>query len=99
MRHVLRNSLMRTRLISTAQETANCMCNTPYKCGTSYFGETRRPWTERLGEDMQNLEVGHLERYRCTTSCEENRCLLWKEAKILGVEKEPVYRIRRKLPT
>jgi hypothetical protein len=70
----------------------NYVCTVPCQCGKSYTGETGRPWAVRLGENMQNVE-GHLERSRLAQhSFEKNHCIVWKEAKILEVEINSVYR-------
>jgi len=46
-----------------------------------------------LREHRRNLELGHLERSRLAEhSYEENRRVLWKEAKFLETEKNAVYR-------
>jgi len=47
----------------------------------------------KMREHQRNLEVGHLESSRLAQpSSEENRLVLWEEAKILETEKNPVYR-------
>lgn len=71
----------------------NCVYTIPCQCGKSYTGETGRPWAVRLGEQRQNVEEGHLERSRLAQhSFEKNHCIVWKEAKILEVEINSVYR-------
>jgi len=42
-----------------------------------------QPWTMKMKEHRQNLEVGNLERFRLAQpSFEENHLVLWEEAKI-----------------
>jgi predicted GIY-YIG superfamily endonuclease len=92
-KHTLRNSHTRTRPKRSPQETVNCVYSIPCQCGKSYTGETGRPWAVRLQEHRQNVEEGHLERSRLAQhSFEKNHCIVWKEAKILEVEINSVYR-------
>jgi len=58
------------------------------ECGWRYNGETGIPWAMKLGEHRQNLEVGHLVISRLAQhSSEENHHVLWKEVKILRLER------------
>jgi hypothetical protein len=58
--NTLRNSLMRTRPISSPQTTVDYIYSTPCECGRSYTGETGILWLAGLGERRENMEVGHL---------------------------------------
>ena len=60
-RNTVRNSLMRTRPISSPQKTVDCIYSIPCECGRSYTGETGILWPAGLGEHKENMEVGHLE--------------------------------------
>lgn len=60
MRHVLRNSLTRTRPIRAPQEKTNCVYSIFRECSRSYIGETGRSSAVRQGERMQNLQERHL---------------------------------------
>lgn len=90
--HTLRDSFMRTGPLSAPQDTANCIYCIPCKCSRSQNGETGRPRTVTLGEQMRNLEVGHLERSRLAQHSFEQNHILWEEAMILETERKPVYR-------
>jgi hypothetical protein len=76
--------------------TGDCSCiyGSSCECGRSYVVETGRPWAVRLKEEhRENLEVGQLKRSRLVQrSFEENRCIVWKEAKILEREMNSVCR-------
>jgi hypothetical protein len=92
MRHTLKNSLMTMGPIRALQENGNCIYSIPCECGRSYIGETGRPWAVRFREHRRNLEV-HLERSRYAQhSFEENCQMIWKEAKILEIETNSIYR-------
>jgi hypothetical protein len=55
-KYTLRNTLMRTRPMSDPQLTAHYIYNIPCECGRSYFGETGRPLSVRIGEHKFNLK-------------------------------------------
>jgi hypothetical protein len=67
MRHTLRNSLMRTRLIKAPQEMVNCVCSIPCECGRSHIGETSRSLAARLKEHRWNL--GQVEKFYISSTC------------------------------
>jgi hypothetical protein len=60
-RNTLRNSLMRTRPISSPQKTVDCICSIACECGRSYTEETGILWPAGLGEHKENMEIGHVE--------------------------------------
>jgi hypothetical protein len=91
--HSLRNSLMRTRPTSAIQETSNYIYNIFYECGRSYeyVGKQADRGPRDSGNTAKKLEVGHLEGFRpAQHSFEENRGVLWKEAKILETNESSV---------
>jgi predicted GIY-YIG superfamily endonuclease len=83
MRHALRNSLMRTRLIRATQNIANYVYSIACECGRSYTGERRRSLVVRYREHKQNLE-GQLERSKVVQHAfGQNHHVVRKEAKSL----------------
>lgn len=72
---------------------SNPIASWPSECRSSLNITTGRPWAVRLRQHGLNLEERHLKRSRLAQrSCLENCRVLWKEAKIVEVEKKSVYR-------
>jgi hypothetical protein len=62
IKHILRSSLMKTRLERDPLQTAQSIYNIPCECGRSYIGETGRPLAVRLREPKHNLKDVLLEK-------------------------------------
>jgi hypothetical protein len=92
-KHALRDTLMRTRPISDAQQTAHCIYSIPCECGRSYIGEPGRPLAVRIREHGHNLKNGLLEKSKLVQHAfEEDHQVAWNEAKVLNIESNSRYR-------
>jgi hypothetical protein len=60
-KHIVRSSLMKTRLERDLQQTSQCICSIPCECGRSYIDKTSRPLAMRLREHRHYLKEGVLE--------------------------------------
>jgi hypothetical protein len=57
-KHILRSSLVKSRLERDPQHMAYCICSIRCECGRSYIGETSRPLSIRLLEHRHSLKGG-----------------------------------------
>ena len=72
---------------------SNPSASWPSKCRSTFNITSGRRWAVRLRHHGLNIEERHLKRSRLAQhSCLENCRILWKEAKIVKVEKNSVYR-------
>jgi predicted GIY-YIG superfamily endonuclease len=92
-KHTLRNSLMKTRPNTDPQRTAECAYSIPCECGRIYIGETGRPLAVRLREHKHNFKEGLIEKSKLAQHAyEEDRKVMWDEARVLEVESNSRYR-------
>jgi hypothetical protein len=93
-KYTLRSSLMRTRLETDPQQTAQCICCIPSECGRSYIGETAMC----LCEHRHNLKQGLLEKSKLAQHAyEEVHRVGWDDARILEIEINSRYRKYKEL--
>jgi hypothetical protein len=86
-RQTPRSMLTRTRPYRKVQDMRQCIYSIPCECGRRYIGETGRPLGVQIGEHMNNLKQGLMEKSRFAKhACEEGHCIQWKEAKVVQTE-------------
>jgi hypothetical protein len=86
-RQTPRSMLTRTRPYRKVQDMRQCIYSIPCECGRQYIGETGRPLGIQIGEHMNNLKQGLMEKSRLAKhACEEGLRIQWKEAKAAQIE-------------